>query len=321
MISKKTQYHSIIIIFFSIILLSCQSPALPEEYKSYKTLEEGVKSEHYKVSLFYESYFPNDGSGISEPTFYTTLNGNAIVSLKKKSSKYEMYYKLNDDGKVIDSISSLAYLEKTDDLQFPILENYYKFVKGFLIDDKNYNTWGIDGNSDKKALTKINENLTWDKAQISKAISENVNFIVGTDDKEIYFYNKDKFNILFLGDFVTSDFQELEGKYINGDNREDFINYIKIDYFQTKSKETIETSVGGGSQPFSESGNLGNWFTSIYFKGEPLKIKFENVVTNRKATSFYNEGGGHFDVSYYSFNNKNFAILFVLNSYYIIKKK
>jgi hypothetical protein len=282
-----------------------------------------VKSEHYKVRLFYESYFPDDGSGISKPTFYITVNGNAIVILKKKSNKYEMYYKLNDDGKVIDSISSLAYLEKTDNMQFPILENYYKFVKGILIDDKNYNTWGIDGNSDKKALTKINEKLTWDKAQISKAISENLNFIISTEDHEIYFYSKEKLSVLSLGDFATSDFQELDEnrKYSYGDNCDNFLHYRRIDYFKKISKKDFETSIGGGSQSVSNSGYLGNWFTSIDFKGETLRFKFEHVVTDKNATSFYNEGDGHFDVSYYSFTNKNFAILFVLNSYYIIEKK
>lgn len=307
-------------IFITILFLGCQNPALPEEYKSYKTLEEGVSSEHYKISLFFEDYSEESDFNFQEPIFYTTVNNNAVVKLKKKGNE-KMYYKLDDYGKVTDSISTLVTFDKTEENH----KDEYMFVNGFLIDDKNYNSWGIDGNSNKKLLTKINENLSWEKVRISKAISENKNYIVGTDDHEIYFYNKEKLSILFLGDFNIADFQELKGRetYIWGTITKIFIATREQIIFKKKSKKNFEIHTGGGSQSISESGYLGNWFTSIDFKGEPLKMKFENLIASSEFTSLHNERAVLFNLSYYNYENKNFAILYVSypSSYYIIEKK
>ncbi|WCM42678.1 hypothetical protein MG290_03090 [Flavobacterium sp. CBA20B-1] len=319
-------------ITLALLFISCQNAPLPQEYNDYKTLEEGVSSQYYKIKPFFKVY--HDGTDWQQPHFYTTLNGDIVVEMKKKNEQYACYYKLDSNGIVTDSISKLARTADTYGKfkdQFPFIEYMYNYVNGFLIDEEkhHYNTWAIDGEKENKPLQKLNADLDWTKADITDAITKNKDYIISAKSHEVYFYTNEKLSVLHLGDYHKIDFPDLKE-----DNNHDYLNdrfyaLRNTDYFHKKKRVKFSTNIGGMSQGVSHKGYLGDWFTSIFMgaEQEPLKLKFKNIViTDNVSQAFYTvfeEMGAEFEVLYYPFKDKNYAIIQVSNPnvYYIIERK
>lgn len=314
------------------LFISCQNAPLPQEYNDYKTLEEGVSSQHYQIKPFFKVY--HDGTDWQQPHFYTTINGDIVVEMKKENEQYAGYYKLDSNGTITDSISKLARTEENSGKfkdQFPFIEYMYNYANGFLIDEEkqHYNTWAVNGDKENKPLQQLNPDLDWTKADIAEAITNNKDHIISADDHEVYFYTNEKLSVLLLGDYHKIHFPELKKGNYNDYLNDRFYALRNTDYFHKKKRVKFSTNIGGMSQGVSHKGHLGDWFTSIFMgaEQEPLKLKFEDIViTDNAYYPFYavfEEMGFEFNVSYYPFKDKDYAILQVSrpNVYYIIERK
>jgi uncharacterized lipoprotein NlpE involved in copper resistance len=164
-VCMNKQIILIILIVFS--LLGCnndQTNKLPEEYKKYNSLN----SLNTKDTILFGNYYLRLLFKSSEPIEQALLPSNDLIvsttTKKKNSDIVKHFYKLDKNGKIIDSIS---FIENFKNGKEELLHNYLVNKK-----QKYFTTWPLDGKRNKINFILQNENMNTDRNTEKKMIDE-----------------------------------------------------------------------------------------------------------------------------------------------------
>lgn len=278
-------------------------PQLPVKYKSYKEFRKTtVKSLNYEIIKLRGSWDDKDYFG--EPIFvensdFVVLHSNAWPSANGDS----FYYKLDKNGKLVDSIPDI---------------NYSGIRDGYLIAENEYSSWMIDGDTLKHKYTDLNSDAGWQPERIKTEFDKLRNKAVSTAyfnydrlwkyDSENYenkidkavFLVEGKWYALYGEDLDLPDYTTLS-KEKEKSYQTKYIHLLQADHFH-------KTALKGR--------DMWVWKVNAYF----------NFIKEKDTLKFFQEmdlNGEHGDLflTYYSSEKINFSLILAEygEGYYIIK--
>jgi len=278
--------------------------SLPDKYKSYREIQDGVVSATYRSELLFNS--DNETRLGDSPPLFNAMNNTVIVTkrteLKKgeSSNSFITYLKLNADGTVIDSL----IITKDG----PIDE------AGYLITPHGYCSWILDGDKNIHPYAEQNEMLTEDSTTLLKnfkQLYQSSQFVYCYNHFEMYddrldslqidkalFYQHGRWIALFgkkLSDldvqgYKTKDESQVNGMVnrINDQHIDKKNNFIYMDYFQKGHYDK-----GRGPSFGSPTGisSQDQWEGSAYFH-----------IILKKDTLYLKQDMTKYDVDWYPAN-------------------
>jgi hypothetical protein len=188
-----------------------EQPKIDKKYLSYKSLNESITSENYKVELL---LLPdNSNLSVSKPYFLRNKNELIIYTSfddlsDKQPDDFSICYKINKDGIIISDLDS-GMLESKDILTIVFDEGYLRDYRSTIV-----STWTFDGNREKLKYKELKKNKNWKIEMLSKD---------STSIKEVAFFRKSKFHCNDINDV-----QYNGTKYYNIRNGKETLN-LKID--------------------------------------------------------------------------------------------
>lgn len=275
---------------------------LPVRYKSYKAFQKTtVSSLNYEIIKLRGSW--GDVDSFEEPIFlekseFVVLHANA----KSNSQRAPVYYKLDKNGEVVDSIPDI---------------NSYKIRNGYLMTKDAYSTWMIDGDTLNHKYIDINMNAGESekiKTEFERLRNKAVSIAYFDSDVLWKYDSKNHENEIDKAVFlIDGKWYALYGKDLDlpiyrilSEEKEKvlqskFTHLLRADYFhktELKGREISEWEVNA-------------YFTFIKEK-DTLKIFQEMDLNGENADLF---------LTYYTSKNINFYLILgdYAESYYIIK--
>lgn len=229
----------------------------PRELKNYAYLNDFKSNTNFKVSR-YTSMYPEKAFRISDSIICFSTRNEDSKNIKKSS-----WYKVNDAGKIIDSLS--------------IKDEYLELQGSYLIsvEKEYYLTWLLDGDIMQKPFNLINEGNLVDEI-IFKNETKNAVY-------SIYFYKTDS---ILEKDFVVT-FYFKEGTWCKIYTETRFIVNSKDIETSLMNFKTID-EVANLDYFYKQEWN-GHWFPDfkIYLNGKPTKhwrgIGYYTIPVNNKS--------------------------------------
>jgi hypothetical protein len=277
-------------------------PELPDRYKSYKAFRKTTsKSLNYEITKLTGSWAEKDS--FEKPIFLEKSDFVVLHTNAKPSSYGEsLYYKMDKNAKLVDSIPDI----------------YYGIRNGYLISEDAYCTWVIDGDTVKNKYIDINIDTKWESEKVKKEFDRLRNKAVSTayfNSDNLWKYNSknyeneiDKAVFLIDGKWYALYGKDLdlpiyrvlsEGKEKSLGSK--FTHSLLADYFH-------KTELRGRRKS--------EWEVNAYFnfikEKDTLKI-FQKMDLNGEKDDLF--------LTYYSSKNINFYLILAdyAEGYYIIK--
>jgi len=123
-------------------------PSFSAKDLEYKMMTEGIKTERYSISkLFKNDYSVN----LSRPYYFPQHKVIVFNSYRDKSE--QSFYKIDSQGNLVDSIT--------------FSQDYSTIIFGdYILQNKAYSSWIIDGDTTKKNYIEVNAGTNWSEDKV-----------------------------------------------------------------------------------------------------------------------------------------------------------